>query len=70
MATVNQTYNRMSQTRKQCIFTVAIDTSGFLDTETINGGRLSPCVAARLCDSTNYTCTITISFKRCIEIQR
>jgi len=26
-------------------FTVSIDTSGFLDTETVNGGRISPCVA-------------------------
>ena len=26
-------------------FTVAINTSGFLDTETVNGGRVSPCVA-------------------------
>ena len=26
-------------------FTVALDTSGFLDTETVNGGRVSPCVA-------------------------
>ena len=26
-------------------FTVAIDTSGYLDTETVNGGRISPCVA-------------------------
>lgn len=27
-------------------FTVAIDTSGFLDTESVNGGRVSPCVAS------------------------
>ena len=27
-------------------FTVAIDTTGFLDTETVNGGRVSPCVAS------------------------
>ena len=26
-------------------FTVAIDTSGYTDTETVNGGRVSPCVA-------------------------
>ena len=26
-------------------FTVALDTSGYLDTETVNGGRVSPCVA-------------------------
>jgi len=26
-------------------FTVSIDTSDFLDTETVNGGRISPCVA-------------------------
>ena len=30
---------------QQKYFTVAIDTTGFLDTETVNGGRLSPCVA-------------------------
>ena len=27
-------------------FTVAINTSGYLDTETVNGGRVSPCVAS------------------------
>jgi len=27
-------------------FTVAITTTGFLDTETVNGGRVSPCVAS------------------------
>ena len=27
-------------------FTVAIDTSGYTDTETVNGGRVSPCVAS------------------------
>jgi len=27
-------------------FTVAINTTGFLDTETVNGGRVSPCVAS------------------------
>jgi len=26
-------------------FTVSINTSGFLDTETVNGGRVSPCIA-------------------------
>ena len=26
-------------------YTVSIDTSGFLDTETVNGGRVSPCTA-------------------------
>ena len=26
-------------------FTVSINTSGFIDTETANGGRISPCVA-------------------------
>jgi hypothetical protein len=31
---------------QQKYFTVAIDTSGFLDTETVNGGRVSPCVAS------------------------
>jgi len=30
---------------EQAYFTVSIDTSGFLDTETVNGGRISPCVA-------------------------
>ena len=30
---------------QQKYFTVAIDTSVFLDTETVNGGRVSPCVA-------------------------
>ena len=27
------------------LYMVSIDTSGFLDTETNNGGRISPCVA-------------------------
>ena len=27
-------------------FTVAINTTGFLDTETVNGGKVSPCVAS------------------------
>ena len=30
---------------QQKYFTVAIDTSGFLDTETVNGGKVSPCIA-------------------------
>ena len=31
---------------QQKYFTVAINTSGFLDTETVNGGKVSPCVAS------------------------
>ena len=27
-------------------FTVSIDTSGYTDSETVNGGRVSPCVAS------------------------
>lgn len=30
---------------ENAFFTVAIDTSAFLDSETVNGGRISPCVA-------------------------
>jgi len=46
MATVIPKYNRIVQDQPQeAFYMVSIDTSGFLDTETINGGRLSPCVA-------------------------
>jgi len=46
MATVIPKYNRIIQDQpQQAFYMVSIDTSGFLDTETVNGGRLSPCVA-------------------------
>ena len=46
MATVIPKYNRIVQDQpQQAFYMVSIDTSGFLDTETINGGRISPCVA-------------------------
>ena len=46
MATVIPKYNRVVQDQpQQAFYMVSIDTSGFLDTETNNGGRLSPCVA-------------------------
>jgi hypothetical protein len=46
MATVIPKYNRIIQDQPQeAFYMVSIDTSGFLDTETVNGGRLSPCVA-------------------------
>ena len=47
MATVEPTalYGVSPAEPQQKYFTVAIDTSGFLDTETVNGGRVSPCVA-------------------------
>ena len=46
MATVIPKYNRVVQDQpQQAFFMVSIDTSGFLDTETNNGGRISPCVA-------------------------
>ena len=46
MATVIPKYNRIVQDQPQeAFYMVSIDTSGFLDTETVNGGRLSPCVA-------------------------
>ena len=39
-------YNRVVQDQpQQAFYMVSIDTSGFLDTETNNGGRISPCVA-------------------------
>ena len=47
MATVEpkSLYNVSVAEPENAYFTVAIDTSGFLDTETVNGGRISPCVA-------------------------
>ena len=46
MATVIPKYNRVVQDQpQQAFYMVSIDTSGFLDTETNNGGRISPCVA-------------------------
>ena len=46
MATVIPKYNRIVQDQpQQAFYMVSIDTSGFLDTETVNGGRISPCVA-------------------------
>ena len=46
MATVIPKYNRIVRDQPQMAFyMVSIDTSGFLDTETDNGGRISPCVA-------------------------
>jgi len=46
MATVIPKYNRVVQDQpQQAFYMVSIDTSGFLDTESNNGGRVSPCVA-------------------------
>ena len=46
MATVIPKYNRIVQDQpQQAFYMVSIDTSGFLDTETNNGGRVSSCVA-------------------------
>ena len=46
MATVIPKANRIVQDQpQQAFYMVSIDTSGFLDTETNNGGRISPCVA-------------------------
>ena len=46
MATVIPKYNRIVQDQpQQAFYMVSIDTSGFLDTESNNGGRISPCVA-------------------------
>jgi len=46
MATVIPKYNRVVQDQpQQAFYMVSINTSGFLDTETNNGGRISPCVA-------------------------
>jgi len=45
MATVIPKYNRIVQDQpQQAFYMVSINTSGFLDTETVNGGRISPCV--------------------------
>ena len=51
-------------------FTVAINTTGFLDTETVNGGRVSPCVAATT--SLQQPTTIAqslLSFKRSLRFK-
>ena len=46
MATVIPKANRIPHDEpQQAFYMVSIDTSGFLDTETNNGGRISPCVA-------------------------
>ena len=47
MATVEpkSLYNVNINEPQTAFFTVSIDTSGFLDTETVNGGRVSPCIA-------------------------
>ena len=46
MATVIPKYNRIVRDQpQQAFYMVSIDTSGFLDTESNNGGRISPCVA-------------------------
>ena len=47
MATVEpkSLYNVSVAEPENAYFTVAIVTTGFLDTETVNGGRISPCVA-------------------------
>ena len=46
MATAIPKYNRVVQDQpQQAFYMVSIDTSGFLDTESDNGGRISPCVA-------------------------
>ena len=46
MATVIPKYNRIVQDQpQQAFYMVSINTAGFLDTETVNGGRVSPCVA-------------------------
>tara|TARA_E500000331_G_scaffold129378_1_gene126559 strand:+ start:6427 stop:7074 length:648 start_codon:yes stop_codon:yes gene_type:complete len=47
MATVEpkSLYNVSPAEPQMTYFTVAINTSGFLDTETVNGGRVSPCIA-------------------------
>jgi hypothetical protein len=39
-------YNVSPAEPENAYFTVSIDTSGYLDTETVNGGRISPCVAS------------------------
>tara|TARA_B100000519_G_C14131730_1_gene385532 strand:+ start:278 stop:937 length:660 start_codon:yes stop_codon:yes gene_type:complete len=46
MAVVIPKANRIPHDEpQQAFYMVSIDTSGFLDTETNNGGRISPCVA-------------------------
>ena len=46
MATVIPKYNRIVQAQpQQAFYMVSINTSNYLDTETNNGGRISPCVA-------------------------
>ena len=46
MATVIPKYNRVVQDQpQQAFYMVSIDTSGFLDTNSNNAGRISPCVA-------------------------
>lgn len=47
MATVEpkSLYNVSPAEPQMTYFTVSINTSGFLDTETVNGGRVSPCIA-------------------------
>ena len=46
MATVIPKANRIPHDQpQQAFYMVSIDTSGFLDAETNNGGRISPCVA-------------------------
>jgi hypothetical protein len=47
MATVEpkSLYNVNINEPQTAFFTVSIDTTGFLDTETVNGGRVSPCIA-------------------------
>ena len=39
-------YNVTPAEPENAYFTVSIDTSGFLDTDSVNGGRISPCVAS------------------------
>jgi len=46
MATVIPKYNKIIHDQpQQAFYMVSINTAGFLDTETNNGGRISPCVA-------------------------
>ena len=48
MATVEpkSLYNVSPAEPENAFFTVSINTSGFLDTDSVNGGRISPCVAS------------------------
>ena len=50
MATVEpkSLYNVSVAEPENAYFTVALVTTGYLDTETVNGGRISPCVASDL----------------------